>query len=1639
MNTLNKAGFGDLLIFNGTTGASAPPAIANTTISSTGTAVTVTTATAHGYGVGQVVLVAGVTGGAGTYNGAFTITAVTANTYTYNASGTGATGFGTSQLQIATPTTYNSATTAATIQADLNALASIGGVGGSVVVTQVNPSASVTPTQSVVYLIEFQGALGGLDVGQITVVGGDTVAAPLPAAATLVNGSAAGGVTVATGASLTLDGSLTIGNRVLTLNSGAAHGSGYVGDTEAFGKGHGSLLAVNGASTWGTGETPITLANSTVTVGTTLASDTLTLNAAIGGGVGLNKVGAGTLVLGGPAPNTYSGTTIVNDGTLALAKAPGVSAFTGGLTVGDNIGGGTDAVGLRSSEQLGYGVIAGPPALISPSILSTGQIRTTAAMSASATSEVQAIVFAGTAANNVYTILAGGPIAVPVVANVSDAAAQLQARLNAPGVLAPGVLSARVLQFGTAPNVTNVIIFNTAVNQLPMSVLNPTTGTTTVTTLLNGGLLGRQTVGGRTLQSGYNTATPTVGSAANVTLDAGSTLHLAGNLTLNALGGAPGAGAAVTGGRLALLADVATASAIRTITLPDLSAANDLVIGSAIIDGAAVPTFTGGLTKQNAGGAVASRLVLSGNNTYGGATLVSGGFLQAIGNAALGTANAAEGLGTNVANGAVLELNAVNLTGENLNLNTGSGANSLGLYDTPGLLTVAQPAGTGTLFGTGVLRVIGGASTITGNVDLRADGNTRFFGISVDAGSSLVIDGVLYASNSAGSTFNHNLVKLGDGLLELRGANSATVTGSAPNPVVTYTGTTSVNAGTLLLNKTTQAVVNTGTLTVGDGRGGDNADVLVYGPLAGNDTINNAATVNVMASGKIDVSQALAQGNEAYLIVFDPSTTGGNFTIRYAGTAVGPIAFSLTSATTAANITNALNPVLGFNNFTVGTLGDAFHYSILLTGALASANVRDLLAADVTLTGVFPTVTTRKLQDGAGNEVQTITPGGSSGGTVAPLFNGAGPVGFNTEVQLLSFPPTVPNGGLFTLTLNGVTTGNIAYNTASGTTAGSIKAALDAAYGVNLFTVTTLTAADNLNYVITAANGLANANLPPFTTVGVTATPAVGSMTTVRDGSGNETQTLTIGGTAGGTVTPSFNGFASTIPLTVNPGSPTAAQVVASLVTIPYLNGAVTVVGAPGGPFLIVFAGALSGADVPAIDVSNVAGGATASIATNADGLGNEVQSLTLGGGGGTFVPVFNGYVSPTQVTFTPGTAPTAATLQTSLTAIPALTGNVSVVGPAGGPFLIVFNNVLAGTNVGPLSANVTSGTATTTFATVVDGGAAVVPAALPYATGLVPSPTAVGLQAYLNAIPALANNVTVIGATGGPFSVVFRNGLGTANLSNSAFTFVTTGGTTASVVSDADGGNVTPGTINGEVQLLTFSGTLNPGNFVLNFNNYVTAAIPFDTNVVGGAANNAAAIQNALQAMPTIGAGNVSVTAVSLIDYLVKFQGVFAQRDVVQIGVTTQLPGATITVSTATPGVVIAGNLNFGSGGTRTINTIDGLETDALVIAANIADTTATALTTQGAGRIVLAGTNNYRGVTTVNGGELAITGATTLAAAITLNNTGTQLTLRDNGVITGTVPSLTLGTNTTLNLDNTGTKIPDRLPDATPITLNA
>jgi hypothetical protein len=105
------------------------------------------------------------------------------------------------------------------------------------------------------------------------------------------------------------------------------------------------------------------------------------------------------------------------------------------------------------------------------------------------------------------------------------------------------------------------------------------------------------------------------------------------------------------------------------------------------------------------------------------------------------------------------------------------------------------------------------------------------------------------------------------------------------------------------------------------------------------------------------------------------------------------------------------------------------------------------------------------------------------------------------------------------------------------------------------------------------------------------------------------------------------------------------------------------------------------------------------------------------------------------------------------------------------------------------------------------------------------------------------------------------------------------------------------------EVQSVTITGLPTGGTFVLTFGDVATTDLPYNAT--------AAAVQAALQALPGIGAGNVTVTGSAGGPYTVTFTGALAGQNVAQLSATGDFTGGTapnVTVATTTPGV--AGSL---------------------------------------------------------------------------------------------------------------------------------
>jgi autotransporter-associated beta strand protein len=113
----------------------------------------------------------------------------------------------------------------------------------------------------------------------------------------------------------------------------------------------GALTVVGATNSW---SGPITLANNTSVGAVGSANARLILTGPINGSGALTNLGIGTVEFAGVDPNTYTGTTIVRQGTLHLNKSVPTTAIAGPLIIGDD-NGGADADRLRvgGNPQIG--------------------------------------------------------------------------------------------------------------------------------------------------------------------------------------------------------------------------------------------------------------------------------------------------------------------------------------------------------------------------------------------------------------------------------------------------------------------------------------------------------------------------------------------------------------------------------------------------------------------------------------------------------------------------------------------------------------------------------------------------------------------------------------------------------------------------------------------------------------------------------------------------------------------------------------------------------------------------------------------------------------------------------------------------------------------------------------------------------------------------------------------------------------------------------------------------------------------------------------------------------------------------------------------------------------------------------------
>ena len=451
----------------------------------------------------------------------------------------------------------------------------------------------------------------------------------------------------------------------------------------------------------------------------------------------------------------------------------------------------------------------------------------------------------------------------------------------------------------------------------------------------------------------------------NVTTGTG-TLTLGGTVTGNA-----DASSATISGNVALGNN-------RIFTIADGAASIDMNI-SAIVSGA----FT--LTKNGTG-----TMVLSGANTYTGLTTVSAGVLNIQDGLGLGTTAA----GTTINNNATLQLQggitvgaeSLNLRGAGASGQTGALVNVSGTNNYGGLLTLA---GATTLSSDSGTLNLTNAGTITGAT----------FGLTLTGAGDGSISSII-------GTTSGSLTKNGAGTWSLLGAN-------------TYTGGTTINAGTLLVNSASSLGATSGGLTI------------------------NAGTLEV--SSGFTTTRTITLGNAVSTFLIDPSQT---YTVT---TAIGGTG-SLNKTGAGTMVLGATETYAGSTNINAGTLQ-----------LNASNRIPDASAVNVS----GGTLDVQTFTDTTG--VVTLSNGGSITGTGTGTITGSSyTLQSGSASAILAGSGAVTKNTSGTVTLTGVNTLTGAVTISAGTLT------LAASSGSALGSTTSITVNSGGTLLLGASNQINN-------------------------------------------------------------------------------------------------------------------------------------------------------------------------------------------------------------------------------------------------------------------------------------------------------------------------------------------------------------------------------------------------------------------------------------------------------------------------------------------------------------------------------------------------------------------------------------
>jgi fibronectin-binding autotransporter adhesin len=866
------------------------------------------------------------------------------------------------------------------------------------------------------------------------------------------------GGTVAAGGENNLGG----GSGIITLDGGTLRLS-FGNNNFAYNiTGHTIKLGDSGVGTGGTIDTG---GGGGQTISTVISNN--------GGTNSLTKTGTGVLFLG--ATNTYTGATIINQGTLEIDNngSPNGSINSASTLV---MGGTSTVLGTVSDGYL-------------PSFYLQGQ---------SGTVETQTFngltLKAGTSQIGVRAIsTSAATIALGAIDHTTNAGGIVQFTLNGYGGANTGVITTSSSNDATGILGGYAVINNTNLNSTSfqgptdyatvsggniIAYTNYTTqaaGAITNNTVLNERVLATGNVALSVASGTTDLNTLSLGSAATgtttITIASGGTLRFGANggLLVPATGGAFN----ITGG--SLTAGGTTANNPGTLDLI-AGANNAYTISSNIVNNG-----TGAVTLviSSTGSGAAS---LSGTNSYSGGTYLNDGRITANSTTAFGTgtvyissqAQAYVGFSGTMANNFVIS------GASSGNNDTPSAIRFNGGQTLSGTVTLASDATLGIRSGTG--NFITGQ--ITGNYNLTigegaaAGGNITLSNTSNNWGGNLIINQekvILGASNvlpDGSAAGNVIITNNSSGILELNGF-SDTINGLTSNGAVgvgtvqnTSTGTsvlaigannqtgtfnglitdggagktlgiTKTGTGQLTLGDSANAyiggtIVNGGTLQLSASAGATNSDI---GKITGALTVNTGGTFDMNSfsqtvgslSGTAGVITSNSIGGTTALTV--NNTAGG--TTTFGGVIQngnGTMALNLASTNTATIDLTGANTYTGGTTLAGGGIQIGSGGSVSNSGAFTMSNASTLILGDASgaVSQTFNNLVTTSTNTvvGGASSNSTLTLNGAGSATYANAFGGGS--GNQNKLNLViagtaSNPTSILSG---TSTYTGTTTVN---------------------------------------------------------------------------------------------------------------------------------------------------------------------------------------------------------------------------------------------------------------------------------------------------------------------------------------------------------------------------------------------------------------------------------------------------------------------------------------------------------------------------------------------------------------------------------------------------------------------------------------